>query len=60
MESDEITKRFTRHPRDADNDRSELLEIQDALRGTGQTINRLAPDGREESLAITKLEEAHM
>lgn len=59
MENTDIIQRFDRRYRDADNDRTELDLIRGALETAAHTINEAAPDGREKSLAITKLEEAH-
>ena len=59
MEPTDVAKRFERHYRDADNDRDDLNEVRDRIQIAAEAVNDAAPDGREKSTALTKLEEAH-
>lgn len=57
MENDDLKHRFTYHP-----PKKDQPEKYEAIRAGASffagAINALAPDSREKSLAITKLEEA--
>lgn len=56
---EELMKRFSYHPpNEFQTDR--YTTIRDRARAFGQAIIRLTPESREQSLAITKLEEAVM
>jgi hypothetical protein len=59
MTPEDLQKRFTYHPPKGDQaHRYEL--IRDIARNFAETIDRLAPDSREKSLAVTHLEESVM
>jgi hypothetical protein len=60
MTPDEITHRFTNHPPQSDHVSAALDMVTYLLLGTGVSLVDLLPDGREKSLAITKLEECSM
>lgn len=59
MTPDELARRFTYHPpKDDQPHRYEL--IRDSGRNLAELLNRVCPDGREKSLAVTHLEQAVM
>lgn len=58
MTSEEIKNRFAFHPADT-RERQEAHEaVRGQLRYAADYLNDLLPEGREKSLAVTKLEEA--
>lgn len=57
MAYDDIVKRFTSHPVDEDQ-ASAMSDVRTSLRAVALHIDRTCKDGREKSLALTKLEEA--
>ena len=59
MEMDDLITRFTYHaPKEGQPEKYEAIRNKGF--GLAQTIETLCPDSREQSLAITKLEEAVM
>ena len=60
MANHDIDHRFAFHPATTQEKRDEHTSMRQACHRAAQTINEQAPDGREKSLAITKLEEAMM
>jgi len=59
MDARDIENRFTYHaPRGGQPQAYE--RIRSEARGLAETLDQLAPDGREKALAVTKLEEAVM
>lgn len=59
MEDKELTNRFTYHPPRTDNV-AKFSTIRTEAMLFSKQINELVPEGREKSLAITKLEEVVM
>ncbi len=59
LTDDEIKNRFSYHPPSADGARKHE-KLTDALMTACFYVDEICPDGREKSLAITKLEEAKM
>ncbi len=59
IDADELAVRFTYHPPHGDQPRRFML-IRDAALQLADLIVSNTPDSREQSLAITKLEEAVM
>lgn len=56
---EELTRRFTYHsPKDGQPER--YVKIREAAHSVATTIVELTPPGREQALALTKLEEAVM
>lgn len=60
MHDPDIAHRFAFHPATTQEKRDEHTSMRQACHQAAQTINDKAPDSREKSLAITKLEEAMM
>lgn len=60
MEHADLKHRFDFHPATTSEKRMDHGSVRDACLQAALRINELAPDGREKSLAITKLEEAMM
>lgn len=60
MDPEEIGHRFNFHPATTAEKQGEHTSIRAACMAAAHRINETAPDGREKSLAITKLEEAMM
>jgi hypothetical protein len=60
MEEADLKHRFQFHPADQQNTADAHEEIRASCLRLAGTINELAPDGREKSTAVTKLEEAMM
>lgn len=60
MESNDIDNRFDYHPPKDDETRQAHETVRAELRAVAYALDSLCPDGREKSLAITKLEEAMM
>ena len=58
MTVDDINKRFTHYPPANDEDVSYHSQVRHAIWGAAECLRLLCPEGRELSLAITKLEEA--
>ena len=56
----DLEHRFAFHPATTEEKRDEHTSMRQACLRAAQTIDETAPDGREKSLAITKLEEAMM
>lgn len=54
---DELTKRFTYHP-PKNNQPERYVGLRGAAKGLAELIVELTPKSREQSLALTKLEEA--
>ena len=59
MKYKDIEKRFTYH-KPKENDAYKFVAIREDAKYLANIINSFVPDGREKSLAITKLEEAVM
>lgn len=57
MSSDDIDNRF-RHHSPTPERISDLENVREVLRTAAHALNAICPEGREKSLAITKLEEA--
>lgn len=54
---DELDRRFSNHP--VGEDQIEIMQgIRDLGRALAQEIGRYVPEGREQSTALTKVEEA--
>jgi hypothetical protein len=60
MELNDLRHRFQFHPADAQNTQDDHESVRSACLRTAVVINTCVPEGREKSLAITKLEEAMM
>lgn len=58
--TEDIDRRFRHHPPKDDDTVDRHVEIRETMRDAANTVNAMVPDGREKSLAITKLEEAMM
>lgn len=59
MEQCDLDKRFTYHP--PVGDQAEMyVQIRNKSKELAELINKLAPESREKSLAMTKIEEAVM
>lgn len=59
MDEREIDNRFTYHAPKGDQP-ARYTELRSEARNLASVINRLCPEGREKSLAITNLEQAIM
>jgi hypothetical protein len=59
IEQDDINNRFTYHP-PSDTKATKHVMIRESGKTLTEIINEMVPDGREKSLAITKIEEAIM
>ena len=59
MEQGDILLRFSYHPPKPERS-SDFVNIRDYAYDFAELINKLCPEGREKSLAITKIEEAVM
>lgn len=57
---EEIVKRFTHHPAKDNEQTKRYAEIRETGKVLAQMILRCTPESREQSLAITSLEEAVM
>ncbi|MFC6883462.1 DUF7681 family protein [Actinomadura yumaensis] len=58
MQSNDIANRFAFHPATTDEKRDEHTSVRQACRRLADELNERLPDGREKSLAVTKVEEA--
>lgn len=58
MHNDDINNRFDFHPATTAEKRGDHGSVRNACAELARFINEHVPDGREKSLAITKLEEA--
>lgn len=58
LSSGELTNRFTYHP-PKDDQAVRYVEIREEMRSLAQFILENTPESREQSLALTKLEEAN-
>jgi uncharacterized protein YgfB (UPF0149 family) len=56
--TNDIEDRFAFHPAVDDQVKDAHKAVRDALKTTAHYFNGFLPDGREKSLALTKLEEA--
>lgn len=59
IDPDEIDNRFTYHP-PTEEQKGQYIAIRETGKRMAHMLNRVLPDGREKSLALTKLEEAVM
>ena len=59
MSTDDLINRFTYHPPKGDQPQA-YEEIRRTGRELAETVDRLAPDSREKSLALTNIEQAVM
>lgn len=60
MDPADLATRFRYHPADTEAKRGAHEEVRAVCHDTAKSINALVPEGREKSLAVTKLEEAMM
>lgn len=60
MQAEDIRNRFEYHPPKDEQTKAAHERIRELCMITALEINVLTPEGREKSLAITKLEEAMM
>lgn len=60
MQPEDIAHRFNFHPATTQEKADLHTSMRQACREAADRINAAAPNGREKSLAITKLEEAMM
>ena len=58
MDREELDHRFKFHPADTDARRLAHTTARESVKELANKLNVLVPDGREKSLAMTKLEEA--
>lgn len=58
MDDNDLKNRFTYHPPNSEDKTSKYKEIRAAGYDLASLINSHCPEGREKSLAVTKLEEA--
>jgi hypothetical protein len=57
MSPDDITHRFAFHPATTEEKKAAHGSVRSACESLAHFVNEKCPDGREKSLAITKLEE---
>lgn len=57
MQSDDIAHRFAFHAATTEEKRDEHTSVRQACRRLANELNERCPEGREKSLAITRLEE---
>lgn len=57
MDRAEITRRFAHHPPRTPEHVEQHEAVRRLLTDAGHALNEMLPDGREKSLALTKLEE---
>lgn len=60
METSDLDNRFDYHPPSNDVVKQAHEDLRAAMRLAAGIVEEICPDGREKSLAITKLEEAMM
>lgn len=60
IDSDDLLSRFQHHPPQNEFTVEAHETVRSALLETAELLNKTIPDGREKSMAITKLEEAMM
>lgn len=58
MDKNDLDNRFAFHAAPDEEKRNEHTSVREACRRAAAEIDEIAPDGREKSLAMTKLEEA--
>lgn len=58
MDNDDLTIRFQYHPPKNEHTKNHHEQVRQACWDAARIFNRLCVDGRELSLAVTKLEEA--
>jgi len=58
MKAEELKHRFQFHPADSDNTKAAHQDVREVLLTAAEHVEEVVPEGREQSLAITKLEEA--
>jgi hypothetical protein len=59
IEQNDLDNRFTYHPPSEDRARAHVM-IRESGKTFAEMVNEYTPDGREKSLALTKIEEAVM
>ena len=59
MDTEDLRNRFTYHP-PKDGQAEQYQEIRNYAHGLASLINRLCPESREKSLAVTHLEDCVM
>jgi hypothetical protein len=60
MLKDDIEQRFTYHPPQSDQIKAAFVALREDAKSYAHLVNRLCPESREKSLAVTKLEEVVM
>ena len=57
IDKDEIERRFTYHPPVSDEQAAHYVEVRQTAKNLASLIIEVTPESREQSLAITSLEE---
>ncbi len=57
IDNADLLNRFTFHPATTEERQAEHQDVRMACLDLGDTLNAILPDGREKSVAFTKLEE---
>jgi hypothetical protein len=58
MTPDDLAHRFNFHPATTDEKRDAHATVRAACHGLAELVDQLCPAGREQALAVTKIEEA--